>query len=250
MNCNHAREQILLAEGRGKYPREVMGHLQSCDECQRYQATFLGIENQISEMGISKPLLTSAARLDQIEKRLDGKNIFASPLLKFRRFEKERGRQKLSVAVALVAFLFAVAGGLMFIPRPIDRESIAGLRVYKESSINRAKSPLKKWHAMVRLAGEARTDAISAAARNDSDRVKMLADYLEELLRKDVERLVSFVELRDEMLDFAKDLARSESEFQRLASHYSSSPEIADSLVRIAKASKDAESRLRLALQA
>jgi parvulin-like peptidyl-prolyl isomerase len=152
--------------------------------------------------------------------------------------------------VALVAFLFAVVGGLMLIPKPIDRETIAGLRVYKESSISRANSQEKKWQAMVRLAKEARADAIVFAARNDTVHVKLMADYLVELLQKDVEKLISVSELRDQMLDFAIELGRSESEFQRLANLYDSSPEVADSLVRIAHASRDAELRLRRALQA
>ena len=77
-----------------------------------------------------------------------------------------------------------------------------------------------------------------------------MADYLEELLQKDVDKLISVRELRDQMLDFAIELGRSESEFQRLASLHSSSPEVAESLVRIALASKEAELRIRRALQA
>jgi hypothetical protein len=254
MNCNQTQEQILRAESITILQREVMFHLQSCKACQAYQATIFKIEKQIAKLQVSAPLLSSQARLKNIESKLDGKKIITSPLFKFRRFEKERGRQKLSVAVALVAFLFAVVGGLILIPKPVDRESIAGLRVYKESSINRVASPEKKWIAMVRLAKEARTDAIAFAARNDSVHLKLHADYLEELLQKDVDKLSSILiskkELRDQMLDFAADLARNESEFQRLASQYSSSsPEMADSLVRIAQASKDAELRLRRALQ-
>ena len=138
----------------------------------------------------------------------------------------------------------------MLIPKQIDRESIAGLRVYKDSSIHRAGSQEKRWQAMVKLAKEARTDAIVFAGRNDAVHLKLMADYLEELLQKDVDKLSSVRELRDQMLDFALELGRSESEFQRLASLHSSSPEVADSLVRIALASKEAELRIRRALQA
>ena len=250
MNCNQIREQILCAENINKLQKEVMVHLQACQGCQEYQSAVHKMEKQIGQLRSVEPLFSTHARLKNIEAKLNGRKVFASPVLKFRRFEKERGRQKLSVAVALVAFLFAVVGGLMLIPKPIDRESIAGLRVYKESSINRANSQEKKWQAMVRLAKEARTDAIVFAARNDTVHVKLMADYLEELLQKDVDKLISVRELRDKMLDFAIELGHSESEFQRLASLHSSSPEVADSLVRIAMASKDAELRLRRALQA
>ncbi len=250
MNCNQIREQILRAENINKLQKEVMVHLQACQGCQEYQSAVHKMEKQIGQLRSVEPLFSTHARLKNIEAKLNGRKVFASPVLKFRRFEKERGRQKLSVAVALVAFLFAVVGGLMLIPKPIDRESIAGLRVYKESSINRANSQEKKWQAMVRLAKEARADAIVFAARNDAVHVKLMADYLEELLQKDVDKLSSVRELRDQMLDFALELGRSESEFQRLASLHSSSPEVADSLVRIALASKEAELRIRRALQA
>ena len=249
MNCNQTREEILRAEDIGKFHKDVALHVQVCQACQSYQSTVQKMERQIGKLQVVEPLFSAQARLKNIEGRLDGRKAFTSPLFKFRRFEKERGRQKLSVAVALVAFLFAVAGGLMLIPKPVDRESIAGLRVYKESSINRMVSQEKKWQAMVRLVAEARTDAIAFAARNDSAHVKLLAVYLEELLQKDVEKLISAGNLRNQMSDFATELGRSESEFQRLASQYSSSPEIAESLVRIALASKDAELRLRRALQ-
>jgi hypothetical protein len=250
MNCNQIREQILRAENMGKLQKEVAQHVQACLACREYQSTVQKMEMQIGQLQVTEPLHSSHIRLKNIEGKLDGRKVFASPLFKFRRFEKERGRQKLSVAVALVAFLFAVVGGLMLIPKPIDRESIAGLRVYKESSINRVNSQEKKWQAMVRLAKEARADAIVFAARNDTVHLKLMADYLVELLQKDVEKLISVSELRDQMLDFAIELGRSESEFQRLANLYDSSPEVADSLVRIAHASRDAELRLRRALQA
>ncbi len=249
MNCNQIREQILRAESPGKLQKEVMVHLQACQGCQAYQSAVQKMEKQIGQLRSVEPLFSMQTRLKNIEAKLDGRKVFASPVLKFRRFEKERGRQKLSVAVALVAFLFAVAGGLMLIPKPIDRESNAGLRAYKESSINRANSQEKKWKVMVRLAKEARTDAIAFAARNDTVHVKLMADYLEELLQKDVDKLISVRELRDQMLDFALELGRSESEFQRLANLYASTPEVADSLVRIAQASKEAELRIRRALQ-
>jgi hypothetical protein len=250
MNCNQTRDQILRAEDVGKLQKDVALHVQVCQACQSFQTTVLKMEKQIGQLQVVEPLFPSQTRLKNIESRLDGRKVFTSPLFKFRRFEKERGRQKLSVAVALVAFLFAVAGGLMLIPKPVDRESIAGLRAYKETSINRVVSQEKKWLAMVRLVSEARTDVIAFAARNDSTHVKLLADYLEELLQKDVDKLISARDLRNQMLDFAADLGRSESEFQRLASQYSSSPEISESLVRIALASKDAELRLRRALLA
>lgn len=250
MNCNQIREQILWAENIGKLQKEVTVHLQACQGCQEYQSAVHKMEKQIGQLRSVEPLFSMQTRLKNIEAKLDGRKVFASPVLKFRRFEKERGRQKLSVAVALVAFLFAVVGGLMLIPKPIDRESIAGLRVYKDSSIHRAGSQEKRWQAMVKLAKEARTDAIVFAARNDAVHLKLMADYLEELLQKDVDKLSSVRELRDQMLDFALELGRSESEFQRLASLHSSSPEVADSLVRIALASKEAELRIRRALQA
>jgi hypothetical protein len=250
MNCNQIREQILWAENIGKLQKEVTVHLQACQGCQEYQSAVHKMEKQIGQLRSVEPLFSTHARLKNIEAKLNGRKVFASPVLKFRRFEKERGRQKLSVAVALVAFLFAVVGGLMLIPKPIDRESIAGLRVYKDSSIHRAGSQEKRWQAMVKLAKEARTDAIVFAARNDAVHLKLMADYLEELLQKDVDKLSSVRELRDQMLDFALELGRSESEFQRLASLHSSSPEVADSLVRIALASKEAELRIRRALQA
>lgn len=254
MNCNQVREQILCAENINKLQKEVMVHLQTCQGCQEYQSAVHKMEKQIGQLRSVEPLFSMQTRLKNIEAKLDGRKVFASPVLKFRRFEKERGRQKLSVAVALVAFLFAVVGGLMLIPKPIDRESIAGLRVYKDSSIHRAGSQEKRWQVMVKLAKEARTDAIVFAARNDTVHVKLMADYLEELLQKDVDKLSSPLnssrELRDQMLDFALELGRSESEFQRLASVHSSSPEVADSLVRIAMASKEAELRIRRALQA
>lgn len=250
MNCNQIREQILFAENIGKLQKEVMVHLQACQGCQAYQSAVHKMEKQIGQLRSVEPLFSTHARLKNIEAKLDGRKVSASPVLKFRRFEKERGRQKLSVAVALVAFLFAIVGGLMLIPKPIDRESIAGLRVYKDSSIHRAGSQEKRWQAMVKLVKEARTDAIVFAARNDAVHVKLMADYLEELLQKDVDKLISVRELRDQMLDFALELGRSESEFQRLASLHSSSPEVADSLVRIALASKEAELRIRRALQA
>ena len=254
MNCNQIREQILCAENINKLQKEVMVHLQACQGCQAYQSAVHKMEMQIGQLRSVEPLFSTHARLKNIEAKLDGRKVFASPVLKFRRFEKERGRQKLSVAVALVAFLFAVVGGLMLIPKPIDRESIAGLRVYKDSSIHRAGSQEKRWQAMVKLAKEARTDAIVFAARNDAVHVKLMADYLEELLQKDLDKLSSTLnssrELRDQMLDFALELGRSESEFQRLASLHSSSPEVAESLVRIALASKEAELRIRRALQA
>jgi hypothetical protein len=246
MNCNQIREQILCAENIGKLQKEVMVHLQACQGCQEYQSAVHKMEKQIGQLRSVEPLFSTDARLKNIEAKLDGRKVFASPVLKFRRFEKERGRQKLSVAVALVAFLF----GLMLIPKQIDRESIAGLRVYKDSSIHRAGSQEKRWQAMVKLAKEARTDAIVFAARNDAVHLKLMADYLEDLLQKDVDKLISVRELRDQMLDFALELGRSESEFQRLASLHSSSPEVADSLVRIALASKEAELRIRRALQA
>lgn len=249
MNCNQIREKILQSENINKLQREVMLHLQSCQVCQAYQKNLYKIEKEIVQLQVSEPLFSSQMRLKKIEGKLEGKKIITSPLFKFRRFEKERGRQKLSIAVALVAFLFAVAGGLLMIPKPMDRESIAGLRVYKESSINRASSQEKKWQTMVRLAKEAQTDVIAFAGRNDAIHVKLLADYLEELLQKDVDKLSSTKELRNQMTDFAADLGRSESEFQRLASQYSSSPEIADSLIRIAQASKQAELRIKRALQ-
>ncbi|MBJ7345358.1 MAG: hypothetical protein JHD09_08775 [Gemmataceae bacterium] len=250
MNCNQIREQILCAENINKLQKEVMVHLQACQGCQEYQGAVHKMEKQIGQLRSVGPLFSTHARLKNIEAKLDGRKVFASPVLKFRRFEKERGRQKLSVAVALVAFLFAVVGGLMLIPKPIDRESIAGLRVYKDSSIHRAGSQEKRWQAMVKLVKEARTDAIAFAARNDTVHVKLMADYLEELLQKDVDKLISVRELRDQMLDFALELGRSESEFQRLASLHSSSPEVVESLVRIALASKEAELRIRRALQA
>jgi len=250
MNCNQTREKILQSENISKLQREVMFHLQACQACQAYQSKLYKIEKEIVQLQVSEPLFSSQMRLKKIEGKLEWKKIITSPLFKFRRFEKERGRQKLSVAVALVAFLFAVAGGLLLIPKPIDRESIAGLRDYKESSINRASSQEKKWQTMVRLAKEAQTDAIAFAGRNDAIHVKLLADYLEELLQKDVDKLSSTRDLRNQMTDFAAELGRSESEFQRLASQYSYSPEIAYSLIRIAQVSKDAEFRLKRALQA
>lgn len=250
MNCNQIREQILCAENINKLQKEVMVHLQACQGCQEYQSAVHKMEKQIGQLRSVEPLFSMQTRLKNIEAKLDGRKVFASPVLKFRRFEKERGRQKLSVAVALVAFLFAVVGGLMLIPKPIDRESIAGLRVYKDSSIHRAGSQEKRCQAMVKLVKEARTDAIVFAGRNDTVHLKLIADYLEELLQKDVDKLISVGELRDQMLDFALELGRSESEFQRLASLHSSSPEVAGSLVRIALASKEAELRIRRALQA
>lgn len=254
MNCNQIRQQILHAENTSKLQKEVLLHLQACQGCQAYQSAVHEMEIQLGQLRSVEPLFSTHARLKNIEAKLDGRKVLTSPRLKFRKFEKERGRQKLSVAVALVAFLFAVVGGLMLIPKPIDRESIAGLRVYKDSSIHRAGSQEKRWQAIVKLAKEARTDAIAFAGRNDTVHLNLMADYLEELLQKDVDKLSSTLnssrELRDQMLDFALELGRSESEFQRLASLHSSSPEVADSLVRIALASKEAELRIRRALQA
>jgi len=117
MNCNQIREQILRAENMGKLQKEVAQHVQACLACREYQSTVQKMEMQIGQLQVTEPLHSSHIRLKNIEGRLDRRNVFASPLFKFRRFEKERGRQKLSVAVALVAFLFAVVGGLMLIPK-------------------------------------------------------------------------------------------------------------------------------------
>ena len=90
MNCNQIREQILCAENINKLQKEVMVHLQACQGCQEYQSAVHKMEKQIGQLRSVEPLFSTHARLKNIEAKLDGRKVFASPVLKFRRFEKER----------------------------------------------------------------------------------------------------------------------------------------------------------------
>ncbi len=248
MNCNQIRQQLLQADDINQPSVELMLHFSNCSSCFKYHQEAIKMEKLVEGIPIPLGLFSPQNRLIKIESKLGNMQLSSPKVLQFRKNNPERARQKLALAVALVAFLFSVAVGLSFLPKSIDRESIAGLRHYKNSAISKAKTSLQKWNTLSQIASETRKDAIKFAARNDLKNLSLMADFLQELLEKDLEKLITFGEQRNLVNSLADDFLRSESEFQRLAHHYASSPELTVPLLKIALVSKQAVLRLRQAL--
>lgn len=243
---------------RRKTPRgfpPLKATLKQCPACAAFLKKLARLEEQLARLTPPTAVISPQQRLNQIVTRLEPAALSEpsapiSPLLRFRRFDKDRGRKKLALAVALVAFLLTMAGGLSFWPKPVDRETLAGLRAERDSVLKRSKGSAAKLESLFRLAKESEREARDLASRGDVRRLALLASFHQELLGKDLDRALanSFDISRDRLTDFTQDRSRAESDFQRLAAQHADQPEVLQSLELIAQASKAAEQKLRQAM--
>ena len=251
MNCGQASEKILQLENPGEPDRSLHQHLTKCPSCNALWQRLKGLEQNIACLSNASADAGSEKRARKIMGRLDALDAGRKPwVVRLRRPNMDRARQKLAIAVALVAILFTVAAGMLFIPRTVDRDSLSGLVAHKDYQLSRVRSLPTRIQAVTEMIRQERTEARLFSQQGDTRRMLMHASLLVELVEKDVEKLIGSAGADVDLLkaDLVQELAYLGSDFQRLAYQHSSRDEVSSALLQLARVSKRAEDRLRLTL--
>jgi len=251
MNCGQASEKILQLENPGEPDRSLHQHLAKCPSCNALWQRLKGLEQNIACLSNASADAGSEKRARKIMGRLDALDAGRKPwVVRLRRPNMDRARQKLAIAVALVAILFTVAAGMLFIPRTVDRDSLPGLVAHKDYQLSRVRSLPTRIQAVTEMIRQERTEARLFSQQGDTRRMLMHASLLVELVEKDVEKLIGAAGADVDLLkaDLVQELAYLGSDFQRLAYQHSSRDEVSSALLQLARVSKRAEDRLRLTL--
>ena len=251
MNCSQASEKILQLENPGEPDRSLQQHLSKCPSCSALLQRLTSLEQDVAFLSNSTAEAGSEKRARKIMSRLDALDTGRKPwVVRLRRPNMDRARQKLAIAVALVAILFTVAAGMLFIPRTVDRDSLSGLVAHKDYQLSRVRLLPARFQAVSEMIRQERTEARLFSQQGDTRRMLMHASLLIELVEKDVEKLIGAAGADVNLLkaDLLQELAYLESDFQRLAYQHSSREEVSSALLQLARVSKRAEDRLRMAL--
>lgn len=251
MNCAQAIEQMLKSSDPRRLDTDIQAHLSQCAQCASQAARMQALENDLVVFCASPTVPIMKDLEAKIASRLEFTPPAAPSVLKFRKPNMDRARQKLALAVALVAILFTVALGLFILPPSVDRDSLPGLVAHKDYQLSRAQSLPVRMQMVAAMVRQGRTEARLFSQQGDTRRMLLHASLLAALMEKDVEKLIVAVggDLRERKGELAQELAYLESDCQRLAIQHASQAEASAVLLQLAVASKRAESRLRLGLE-
>jgi hypothetical protein len=264
MNCDLTRRRLLAAEHPARPSPDVKRHLAACPACRAWQQGLAALEAQVALLPV--PHSDGKRRLlkEILAPAGAGAARALAPLgvvLPTPRTTplKERGLQKLSLAVAVAAavVLFAVGlalwpnGGLPELP-PAPLSPVDQALTRRDALYAKAQNPRQLVEAAAAFLATLHREADDlAAAAADADKLAVVAEAYGRVVRDDLKRFardLSPGEKAEVLATVAEQLGREESHFRQLASKavwVSKGP-----LTQIADAAREGERDLRGLIQA
>jgi hypothetical protein len=260
MSCEATRRDLLNAERPGRPPAALRPHLAGCPACRDWLRKLVELEARVPQLPVPRSGAAKARFLQQLrEPPVVAESLrVVAPELPFIP-PKERGLRKLAVALALAAAVVLFAVGLSLWPQnsgapaqPVVQarvDPVALLRRRRDHSLELAQTPRQRVEVLHEF-----TDGLLLEARQPGD--LPAAERLEQLATVYSESVTSLLQLakdytqagppeeRQKLLQkLAGELARTESEFERLAA---AAPEASSPpLRRIATAARQGDRGLR-----
>jgi hypothetical protein len=262
MSCEVTRRELLTADHPNRPPVALRPHLSECAACRAWLRHLVTIESRISQLPIPSSVGAKANLLHQL-RELPGAGSSVRVVVPELPFipPKERGLRKAAFAVALAAAVVVLAIGLSLWPRhaPVaepavaartSAETAAWLNSLRDARLAQAQSPRQRVELLAEFADSLLREARQTDTLPGADRLELLAKvYLDTIQDKlltqarEYARLASAEERQALLPRLAGELARTESEFERLAADAPDSS--ATSLRLIAAAARDGDKKLR-----
>jgi hypothetical protein len=247
MNCTTVQHRLLDSECLEPPPGELESHLARCPACRDCLQRLVHVERHISNL----PVPSSWRDQLLIRALLDGT---ALPLTRMpsprKRFHlKERGLQKLALALALAATLAAFALGWWLwphhqvIPHPGPVDPLVQRQADRDQRLAAASTPRERVQKLALLAEELQVEFCQH--HQDTERLDVLARFYREVVCEDLVRHARALSPQERTLllpTITGNLRSAESEASRLAAEH---PESAPSLLVIARAASEGERSLR-----
>jgi hypothetical protein len=265
MNCELTRRRLLAAEHPARPGPDVKRHLAACPACRAWQQGLAALEAQVALLPV--PHSDGKRRLlkDILAPAGAGAARALAPLgvvLPMPRTTplKERGLQKLSLAVAVAAAVVLFAVGLALWPSgkdaPVARTPPTGpLHEYVqrlEERLHGVDTPRRRVEVVAQYLDALRREAdVLALAATDADELAVVAEAYGRVVRDNLKgfaRELSPGDRAEVLAAVAEQLGREESHFRQLASNavwVSKGP-----LTQIADAAREGERDLRSLIQA
>jgi hypothetical protein len=256
MSCEATRRHLLTAERPDSPPPALGPHLAECAACRDWLRNLTELEARVPLL----PVPASDAAKDRLLKQLreaaptpEPLRVVA-PVLPFTP-PKERGLRKASLAVALAAAVVLLAVGLSVWPRsisgpetPVARpqaDARALIRGVRDERMAKARTPRDRLEVLAEFADDLLREVLQSDALPPTERLELLAQVYEETVRENLleqARLLAPDVRRKLLPRVASELGRTESEFSRLAA---AAPDAKAHLERIAAAARDGDRELR-----
>lgn len=251
MRCDRVRKFVLAAERPEPPPEEVRPHLHDCPECRAWLLHLGNVERQLTALSVppsdGKQRLLRRLRETSPE-RTPMPGLSSNMPARLR----ERALKKLSLAFALAATVAAFAVGLWLwsqarpLPQaPAQPDLMASWKAQRDTRLAQARTPKEKVGVLADLSDSLKREASGLARGSDTDQLKALAEFYEELVGEELvamARNVPAKERKDLLDPVRRRLISIDSEMERLAVDV---PSAAESLRQIASAAREGDRKLR-----
>jgi hypothetical protein len=258
MSCDVTRRNLLNAERPDRPPAALRPHLAECPSCRDWLHNLTELEARVPLLPVPPSDAAKARLLKQLrETPLVPESLrVVAPELPFTP-PKERGLRKLAVALALAAAVVLFAVGLSLWPRhpnapqtvpgvaeksPID--AVAQMQGVRDRGVAKARTPRERVEILAEFADNLLREARNPDALPSGERLEQLARVYEETVQEKLLKQARAIPpgvQRALLPRLAGDLGRTESEFSRLAA---GAPAAAVHLQRIAAAAKKGNQEL------
>jgi hypothetical protein len=256
MNCDIARRRLLAGEHPDRPTDDVRRHLDACASCRAWGRRLALVERQIPRL----PVPASSAQAVFVRRFLrTGGPVVRRVPLPWTTPPRQRGLQKLSLAVALAAVLAVFTLGWWtwpHVPAPAPhREPAWIVQIHKErDGIRVLVEPGERVERLTALALKLRGQARTLTRDGDAEDLGRLARVYRELIGGDLmdhARAVPAAQRAIELAGARRELSDAESEFRRAANDaFRSGASTADSLQELADAARDGQRNLQALLSA
>jgi len=200
MTCKNYQQRLLASERPDRPSASIRRHLDRCPSCRFLQQRLLEVEQQIPLVPVpeTNALAGFLQRFHEEPVPLpSGAAGHGLPGLTIRRFPdqppvRERGLQKLSMALALVAALVLFTVGWWALPhqdssRPPSRpDPLAARQAQRDQRLAAAHTPRERVELLADLADKLRIEAVALAGRADVDNLVILVRFYNEVVRDDL----------------------------------------------------------------
>jgi hypothetical protein len=252
MNCATIQRSLLSCERPDQPPVELRRHLAECDACRALQRRLVQLEEQLPLLPVPpssgrEAFLQRIRAGDAVADPAAGPTIWlqGKPL-------KERGLQKLALALAMAAALAVFALGWWAWPhqgtvsRNVAVDGVKARQQHRDQLLAAARTPRERVEILADLAGRLNQEAGQLAQAAKGEQLKVVAQFYREVVRKDLlehARQLSQEERPAVLNQVAASMTTFESEAARLATEVAEANAVP--LRDIALASRECSSQLR-----
>lgn len=264
MNCETVHQRVLGLERPDRLPAEVSAHLARCSACTAWHRRLLRLEREIPTIPAPAPLHLQdfLARLQEQSSPVEAGPIVLPVAVPDRSApgpRKERGLQKLALAIALAASLLFFAVAWWAWPRrlgtnhnptaPTEQQvSLLEARLKDDARWKAARTPQERLEVLTHVADEVHVQAHSLIRAGKLEQLKgqarLYRAIIEDGILPQADALKDLASSERTILlqQVARHLAETESAAERLALEV---PSAAGPLREIASAARDGDRRLR-----